>query len=75
MMQAMAALLYKDLGRMDYLGALALQERVVELKQRGSLADVLLFVEHPHVYTLGRGWQEANVLAAQGVPVIGTGRG
>ena len=75
MMQAMAALLYKDLGRMDYLGALVLQERVVELKQRGSLADVLLFVEHPHVYTLGRGGQEANVLAAQGVPVIRTGRG
>ena len=75
MMQAMGALLYKDLGRMDYLGALVLQERVVELKQRGSLADVLLFVEHPHVYTLGRGGQEANVLAAQGVPVIRTGRG
>ena len=60
---------------MDYLGALALQERVVELKQRGSLADVLLFVEHPHVYTLGRGGQEANVLAAQEVTVIRTGRG
>jgi lipoyl(octanoyl) transferase len=75
MMQVMAALLYKDLGRMDYLGALALQERVVELKQRESLADVLLFVEHPHVYTLGRGGREANVLAAQEVPVIRTGRG
>jgi lipoate-protein ligase B len=75
MMQAMAALLYKDLGRMDYLGALALQERVVELKQRGSQADVLLFVEHPHVYTLGRGGREANVLAALEVPVIRTGRG
>ena len=75
MMQAMGALLYKDLGRMDYLGALALQERVVELKQRGSLADLLLFVEHPHVYTLGRSGQEVNVLAAQEVPVIRTSRG
>jgi lipoate-protein ligase B len=75
MIEAMAALLYKDLGRMDYLRALALQERVVELKQRGFLADVLFFVEHPHVYTLGRGGQEANVLAAQEVPVIRIGRG
>ena len=75
MMQAMAALLYKDLGRMDYLGALALQERVVELKRRGSLADLLLFVEHPHVYTLGRSGQAVNVLSPQEVPVIRTGRG
>src|SRR5262245_7056420 len=75
MMQAMAALLYKDLGRMDYLGALALQERVVELKQRGSLADLLLFVEHPHVYTLGRSGRAVNALAAHEVPVIRTGRG
>ena len=55
MMQAMAELVYKDLGRMDYLAALALQQRIVELKQREALADIILFVEHPHVYTLGRG--------------------
>jgi lipoate-protein ligase B len=75
MMQEMAELLYKDLGRMDYLAALALQQRIVELKQRGALADVILFVEHPHVYTLGRGGKVANVLAAREVPVIGSSRG
>lgn len=75
MMQAMVELLYKDLGRMDYPAALALQQRIVELKQRGTLADVILFVEHPHVYTLGRGGKVANVLAAREVPVIGSSRG
>jgi lipoyl(octanoyl) transferase len=71
----MAELLYKDLGRLDYLLALALQQRIVELTQRGALGDVLLFVEHPHVYTLGRGGKVANILAAREVPVIGSSRG
>ena len=74
-MQAMAELVYKDLGRMDYLAALALQQRIVELKQREALADIILFVEHPHVYTLGRGGKVSNVLAAREVPVIGSSRG
>ncbi len=71
----MDALLYKDLGSMNYLAALALQEKLVELKQRESAADMLLFVEHPHVYTLGRGGDETNVLSAQEVPVHRTSRG
>jgi lipoate-protein ligase B len=71
----MAELLYKDLGRMDYLAAMALQQRIVELKQRGALGDVLLFVEHPHVYTFGRGGKVSNILAAREVPVIGSNRG
>ena len=75
MMQAMAELLYKDLGRMDYLAALALQQRIVELKQRGTLGDVIFFVEHHPVYTLGRGGNISNVLAAREVPVIGSSRG
>ncbi len=71
----MATLLYKNLGSMDYLAALALQEKLVERKQRESSPDILLFVEHPHVYTLGRGGDEANVLSAQDVPVHRTSRG
>ena len=68
-------LLYKDLGRMDYLASLVLQEKLVELKQRGSRHDILLFVEHCHVYTLGRAGKTANVLAPQEVPVYQTCRG
>jgi lipoate-protein ligase B len=71
----MTTLLYRDLGRLDYLAALEFQEQLLELKQRDPLPDVLLFVEHPHVYTLGRGGDAANVLAPQEVPVIRTSRG
>jgi lipoyl(octanoyl) transferase len=71
----MAELLYKDLGRLDYIVALGLQERLVESKQRETNADILLFVEHPHVYTLGRGGNESNVLAPEEVPFYRTSRG
>jgi lipoate-protein ligase B len=68
-------LLYRNLGRMEYLAALELQETLVALKQRKTFADILLFVEHPHVYTLGQGGDESNVLAAQDVPIHRTSRG
>ena len=68
-------LLYKRLGRMDFAAALAVQEELVARKQREPSSDILLFVEHPHVYTLGRGGDEANVLAPQDVPVYRTSRG
>jgi lipoate-protein ligase B len=71
----MAELVYKDLGRLDYLGALALQERLVEVKQHEPSPDILLFVEHPHVYTLGRGGNESNVIAPEEVAVYRTSRG
>jgi lipoate-protein ligase B len=71
----MAELCYKDLGRTDYLAALAFQEGILERKRREASPDVLLFVEHPHVYTLGRSGQGVNVLDAREVPVIGTSRG
>ena len=71
----MSELFYKDLGRLEYLPALAFQEEIVELKQRERLPDILLFVEHPHVYTLGRGGDAANVLAPQEVPIYRTSRG
>ncbi|HEX7228824.1 MAG TPA: lipoyl(octanoyl) transferase LipB [Candidatus Binatia bacterium] len=71
----MNKLFYQDLGSTDYLIALALQEKIVACKQQNSSSDILLFVEHPHVYTLGRGGNEANVLLPEDVPVIRTSRG
>ena len=71
----MAKLSYKHLGRLDYPAALAFQEKVVATKQGEPNSDVLLFVEHPHVYTLGRGGDAAHVLAPQDVPVYRTSRG
>ena len=69
------------LGVVDYREALALQERVREARQEGSLPDVLLLLEHPPVVTLGRGADESNLvfpreaLAARGVEVAETDRG
>src|SRR5512143_117384 len=71
----MSELLFKDLGQVDYVAALEFQERLVARKQRETLPDILLFVEHPHVYTLGRGGDAANILAPQEVPVYRTSRG
>ena len=71
----MAQLHYKDLGCLDFLEALSWQERLLELKQRECTSDILLLVEHPHVYTLGRGGKESNVLAPRDVPVHRTSRG
>jgi lipoate-protein ligase B len=71
----MAKLLYQNLGHMEYEAAVALQEKLVVLRQQEFAGDTLLFVEHPHVYTLGRGGKAANVLAPKGVPVYRTSRG
>ena len=43
-----------DLGRMRYGSALAVQQRLVDQRKRGEGTDTLLFVEHPHVVTMGR---------------------
>ncbi len=74
-MQPMAELLYKDLGWMEYKAAVALQEKLIELRQQQLVGDTLLFVEHPHVYTLGRGGKESHVLVPKDVPVYRTSRG
>jgi len=71
----MTPLLFKELGEMDYLEALALQERLVGTKQREGLADILLLVQHPHVFTVGRGGEVSNVLSPGEVPVYRASRG
>jgi lipoyl(octanoyl) transferase len=71
----MSTVLFKDLGTLDYSAALALQENLVEQKHKENLPDILLFVEHPHVITLGRGGKEANVIDAAEVAVIRSSRG
>ena len=53
-----------DLGRMAYQPAWDLQKELVEQRKTGAIADRLLFVEHPHVYTMGRNGHEENVLAS-----------
>lgn len=44
----------RDLGRRPYAEALAVQHDLVARRKRGEIPDTLLFVEHPHVVTMGR---------------------
>ncbi|MBV9406813.1 MAG: octanoyltransferase, partial [Acidobacteriaceae bacterium] len=50
---------------MRYRTALAAQLEIVEQRKRGSGCDTLLFVEHPHVVTLGRNAKQQHVLASE----------
>ena len=54
----------RDLGRMRYSEALGIQHQYVERRKAGQGADTLLFVEHPHVLTVGRNGKEENILAS-----------
>ena len=66
---------YKDIGRKDYKETWDFQamifselvenkkrERPAEDTDRNSLPGTLIFVEHPHVYTLGKSGSENNLL-------------
>ncbi len=56
-----------DLGRMSYGRALALQQAIVEQRKSREGCDTLLFVEHPHVITMGRNGKEHNLLASEDI--------
>jgi lipoyl(octanoyl) transferase len=57
----------RDLGRIGYAQALSLQREFVEQRKQGAIPDQLLFVEHPHVITLGRNGRRENLLANEEV--------
>jgi lipoate-protein ligase B len=56
-----------DLGLIGYAEAWELQKRVVAARKANAIEDVLLFCEHPHVITLGRSGNRANLLANENV--------
>ena len=70
-----------QLGRVDYLEALALQERLVQWRKEGRVVDTLLLLEHPPVLTLGRNSDQRHILAdremleRRGVSIVETNRG
>jgi lipoate-protein ligase B len=47
-------LLVADLGTVAYTEALRIQRALVELRARDGISDVLMLLEHPHVFTFGR---------------------
>jgi lipoyl(octanoyl) transferase len=57
----------RDLGRVGYAEALAIQKDLVEKRKRGLIPDQLLLLEHPHVITLGRNGRMENLLAGEEV--------
>jgi lipoyl(octanoyl) transferase len=69
------------LGRVEYREAAALQERLRERVQAGELPDLMLLLEHPPVYTVGRRSDEGDVpfgeafYRERGIDVVGTSRG
>ncbi|MBI3282198.1 MAG: lipoyl(octanoyl) transferase LipB [Acidobacteria bacterium] len=57
----------RHLGRLAYQPAFELQRELVDQRKRGLIPDQLLFVEHPHVITLGRNGRLDNLLAGEEV--------
>jgi lipoyl(octanoyl) transferase len=57
----------RDLGRIGYTEAFKLQRQLVEQRKHGEIPDQLVFVEHPHVVTMGRNGDEENILASPDV--------
>ena len=55
----------RDLGRMRWAEAYALQQELGERRKRGEIGDQLLLVEHPHVITMGRNGHMSNVIAGE----------
>ena len=60
----------------DYDAALAMQSTMLVSRIEGEIGDSLLLMEHPHVFTLGRGADERFIVNNQaGVPVRRVSRG
>lgn len=75
-MAAGAKLSVAELGVVDYDAALALQTELVAARLRDDIGDTLLLLEHPHVFTLGRGADAGFIRSnPRGVPVHRVSRG
>src|SRR3954447_6925237 len=69
------------LGRVEYREAAALQERLRERVIAGELPDLMLLLEHPPVYTIGRRAEEHDLPLGEafyrerGIDIVRTPRG
>src|ERR1700676_3882597 len=66
-----------NLGTVEYQAALALQTAMVAARQADAIGDTLLLLQHPHVFTLGRGADERFLLSRRSsdIPVYRVSRG
>ncbi len=54
-----------NIGRSRYGDAWKLQQRLFDLRHHGLVGDLLLYTEHEHVYTIGKGGDENHLLATE----------
>jgi lipoate-protein ligase B len=64
-----------DLSYSDYKTVWDLQLQLAEKRSAGQIPDTLVLVEHPHVFTLGKGVKDTPPAAVEGVPVYRVERG
>lgn len=64
-----------DLGSLEYLYALTLQEDLIRQRCRGEGEDTLFLLEHLPVFTLGRGAEEKHLLTPREIPIHRVSRG
>jgi lipoyl(octanoyl) transferase len=74
-MSCMQELWTCHLGLVEYTEAVALQERLRARVQAGELPDLLLLLQHPPVYTLGRRSEPGELPIGNDIPVVDTERG
>ncbi len=65
------------LGKIEYLNAWNLQKKIHHLVKSGNLGDIVLFLEHNHVYTLGKNADSNYILGRfqDKIDIIQTDRG
>ncbi len=70
-----------NLGRVEYREAAALQERLRDRVRAGELPELMLLLEHPPVYTVGRRSEEGELpfgeafYRERGIDIVRTPRG
>jgi lipoate-protein ligase B len=74
-MSLMSELWTCNLGLVEYREAVDIQERLRARVQAGELPDLLLLLEHPPVYTLGRRSEPGELPIGHDIPVVDTERG
>lgn len=60
----MNRILISNVGRTRYADAWELQRKLFDLRHYGLIDDLLLFTEHEHVYTIGKGGDANHLLAS-----------
>jgi lipoate-protein ligase B len=64
-----------DLGLREYVEVWDLQRKLIDLRARKVMPDTLILVQHPHVFTVGKGVPGDAPTRISGIPVIRIERG